>query len=159
MHARRIKHLLLKAEASMQYEFDSKHKGVFLTETWVIGCTYPIWTPVPMTGHVNIPLTYVLCFKRKPQLWYYLQWNTAPAETVHCNDNSHYSSVYIATTEMSVCLPTKDKSMYNASHELQYLEMVIEESLRMYPPAPGWVCIRTWIGAKWWSGYAGLHCI
>ena len=90
-----------------------------------------------MTGHVNIPLMYVLCFKRKPQLRYYLQWNTAPAETVHCNDNSHYSSVYIATTEMSVCLPTKDKSICDASHELQYLDMVIEETLRMYPPVPG----------------------
>ena len=29
--------------------------------------------------------------------------------------------------------------MYDASHELQYLNMVIEETLRMYPPAPGLV--------------------
>ena len=31
----------------------------------------------------------------------------------------------------------QDKSMYDASHELQYLDMVIEETLRMYPPSPG----------------------
>ena len=36
-------------------------------------------------------------------------------------------------------LPVQDKSMYDASHELQYLDMVIEETLRMYPPAPVWV--------------------
>ena len=36
-------------------------------------------------------------------------------------------------------LPIQDKSMYDASHELQYLNMVIEETLRMYPPATGWV--------------------
>ena len=33
-------------------------------------------------------------------------------------------------------LPIQDKSMYDASHELPYLDMVIEETLRMYPPAP-----------------------
>ena len=36
-------------------------------------------------------------------------------------------------------LPVQEKSMYDASHELQYLNMVIEETLRMYPPAPVWV--------------------
>ena len=29
--------------------------------------------------------------------------------------------------------------MYDASHELQYLDMVFEETLRMYPPAPLYV--------------------
>ena len=29
--------------------------------------------------------------------------------------------------------------MYDASHELQYLDMVLEETLRMYSPAPMWV--------------------
>ena len=35
-----------------------------------------------------------------------------------------------------VSFSVQDKSMYDASHELQYLDMVIEETLRMYPPAP-----------------------
>ena len=35
-----------------------------------------------------------------------------------------------------LCFSVQDKSMYDASHELQYLDMVIEETLRMYPPAP-----------------------
>ena len=30
----------------------------------------------------------------------------------------------------------QEASMYDATQELQYLDMVIQESLRMYPPAP-----------------------
>ena len=30
--------------------------------------------------------------------------------------------------------------MYDASHELQYLDMVLEETLRMYSPATLYVC-------------------
>ena len=39
-------------------------------------------------------------------------------------------------------LPIQDKSMYDASHELPYLDMVTQETLRMYPPVPGYVCIN-----------------
>ena len=31
--------------------------------------------------------------------------------------------------------------MYDASHELKYLDMVFEEALRMYPPAPVYVAV------------------
>ena len=31
---------------------------------------------------------------------------------------------------------SQEASMYDATQELQYLDMVIQESLRMYPPAP-----------------------
>ena len=31
---------------------------------------------------------------------------------------------------------SQDKSMYDATHELEYLEMVFCETMRMYPPAP-----------------------
>jgi cytochrome P450 len=30
-----------------------------------------------------------------------------------------------------------DKSMYDATHEIDYVDMVVEESFRIYPPAPG----------------------
>ena len=38
-----------------------------------------------------------------------------------------------------VSFSVQDKSMYDASHELQYLDMVMEETLRMYPPATAYV--------------------
>ena len=31
----------------------------------------------------------------------------------------------------------QDKSMYDATHEIDYVDMVVEESFRIYPPAPG----------------------
>ena len=30
----------------------------------------------------------------------------------------------------------QDKSLYDASNELPFLDMVVEETLRLYPPAP-----------------------
>ena len=49
----------------------------------------------------------------------------------------HFVSYLLLMSSMPVlCFSVQDKSMYDASHELQYLDMVIEETLRMYPPAP-----------------------
>ena len=38
---------------------------------------------------------------------------------------------------MSFCL-TKDASLYEASQEITYLDNVIQESLRLYPPGARW---------------------
>ena len=48
---------------------------------------------------------------------------------------SPLSSSYVVSELTRLILPVQDKSMYDASHELQYLDMVFEEALRMYPPA------------------------
>jgi len=48
------------------------------------------------------------------------------------------SLLYYKYTELLLHYLTysQEASMYDATQELQYLDMVIQESLRMYPPAP-----------------------
>ena len=35
--------------------------------------------------------------------------------------------------------PEQEVSLYEASHDLQYLDMVVQESLRMYPSLPRYI--------------------
>ena len=37
---------------------------------------------------------------------------------------------------------TQEESLYEATQKLQYLDMVIQEALRIYPPAPRWITSR-----------------
>ena len=59
--------------------------------------------------------------------------------------------MHCATVSYSLdcAFPAQDKSMYDATRELQYLDMVFEETLRMYPPAPVYVgcsCLTSTVG-------------
>ena len=46
--------------------------------------------------------------------------------------------------------------MFDDSHEIQYLDMVIEETLRMYPPAPVYVIV-TYSQFRFLSVSENLH--
>ena len=67
-------------------------------------------------------------FESNPVSWY----NSVYAKVNHGN----LSTFILLTSHLLTHSLPQEASMYDATQDLQYLDMVIQESLRMYPPAP-----------------------